>query len=97
MRRHCSPEKHISFLEKRQNMERFVMDRKTVQLGIYLRYKFNNRPGVFFSGSVGSEMQVWLSSLSDYITWKEAFFQTHRRSGAGGFKKSSERGDSNGL
>lgn len=50
MRRCCPPEKHISFLKKRQNMERFVMDRKTVQLGIYLRYKFNNRPGVFLAG-----------------------------------------------
>ncbi len=38
MRRYESPQKQISFLEKRQNTERFAMDRKTVQLGIYLRY-----------------------------------------------------------
>lgn len=55
MRRYFSLEKQISFLEMQQKTERFVMDRKTVQLGIYLRYKFNNRPGVF--------LQVyWLSN-----------------------------------
>lgn len=96
MRRYLFPEKHISFLEKRQKMERFNMNRKTVQLGIYLRYKFNNRRA-FFYRSIGFTTQISLSSLSDYITWKEAFFEAFPWIWSSRSKKSSERGDSNGL
>lgn len=90
MRRHFFPKKRISFLEKRQKTERFIMDRKTVQLGIYLRYKFNNRPSVFF-GSVGSKLQIGLSSTADYITWKEAVFLRVFCLGGGVQKKQQER------
>ena len=43
----------------------------------------------FFGWSVASKVQVWLSSLSDYITWKRAFFNLAANPGKAVSKKAA--------